>query len=187
MTWYDIQNHTDIMPYHHMVSCSVSCRYHAVSWQCITFRIMHISCSVSCRYHAVSWQCITFRIMHISCSVSCRYHAVSWQCITFRIMHISCMYHEMVSCSVSCCDTVSHPDTVSCCDTKKNKKCSYHVGIFFMIRTFVDIRDILWYIYDISHDMISGQTKKSNLTDKEVTPLSRSIPGPPHCASGRVL
>ena len=58
---------------------------------------MHISCSVSCRYHAVSWQCITFRIMHISCSVSCIYHAISWQCITFRIMHISCMYHEMVS------------------------------------------------------------------------------------------
>ena len=57
MTWYDIHNHTDIMPYHDMVSCSVqiSCRimtmYHVPYHAYIMFSIMQISCRIMTMYH----------------------------------------------------------------------------------------------------------------------------------------
>ena len=43
----------------------------------------------------------------------------------------------------------------------------------FYDTNLLDIRDILWYIYDIRHDMISCQTKKTNLTDKEDGPAAQ--------------
>ena len=207
-----------IIPYHDIVSRSVSCIYHTVSYiYHVQYHahIIHISCvyhnMVSCpvsQHDMVSHpdtvsrcdttsssdtrtECdtrtkklsdknryISRRIMQCvsvpwASSVSCIYHVQ---------YHADIMpYHDNVSRSVSCIYRV--------CITKWyhvpyhvvipyhiliryhvviRRAPLYHVWIYFMIRTFFDIRDILWYIYDISHDMISVQTNKTNSTDKPV-------------------
>ena len=82
-----------------LVSCYVSCAYHARIMLCII------------TYHARIMLCI----MLVSCYVSCAYHARIMLCIMCISLHINfCVSHR-----VSHCVSRAGPDTHPDCDTRR--------------------------------------------------------------------
>ena len=82
----------------------------------------NVSRSVSCIYHVQYHADIMPYHDNVSRSVSCIYHVciTKWYHVPYHVViryHILIRYHVVIR--------------------KKIKKCSYHVGIFFMIRTFL--------------------------------------------------